>query len=65
VNGQNGQNGHNGGRRPGEESKGRALDSDASGRVYGQHSGYRNLKAYQIAELLYDFTIKPAKITTP
>ena len=26
--------------------------------MYGTHSGYRNLKAYQVAELLYDFTCR-------
>ena len=34
------------------------MSSPAAGRVYGQHSGYRNLKAYQVAELLYDFTCR-------
>jgi hypothetical protein len=37
---------------------GKALSSGAAGRVYGQHSGYRNLKAYQVAELVYDFTCR-------
>jgi len=36
----------------------RALRSAAAGRVYGNHSGYRNLKAYLVAELLYDFTCR-------
>jgi four helix bundle suffix protein len=35
-----------------------AMSSPAARRVYGQHSGYRNLKAYQVAELLYDFTCR-------
>ena len=26
--------------------------------MYGRHSGYRKLKAYQVAELLYDFTCR-------
>jgi len=47
MNGQNGQN-----------RRGKAMSSPAAGRVYGQHSGYRNLKAYQVAELLYDFTCR-------
>lgn len=47
---QNGQNGRNG--------QGKAMSSPAAGRVYGRHSGYRNLKAYQVAELLYDFTCR-------
>lgn len=35
-----------------------AMRSEAAARVYGRHSGYRNLKAYQVAELLYDFTCR-------
>lgn len=46
----NGQNGRNG--------SGVALSSGASERVYGRHSGFRNLKAYQVAVLLYDFTCR-------
>jgi four helix bundle suffix protein len=38
--------------------KQRAMRSDAARRVYGKHGGYRNLKAYQVAELLYDFTCR-------
>ena len=38
--------------------KEKALRSDAAGRVYGKHSGFRNLKAYQVAVLLYDFTCR-------
>lgn len=34
------------------------MSSEASRRVYGRHSGYRKLKAYQVAELLYDFTCR-------
>ncbi len=34
------------------------MSSQAAERVYGQHSGYRKLKAYQVAELLYDFTCR-------
>ena len=34
------------------------MSSSAAERVYGQHSGYRNLKAYQVAELVYDFTCR-------
>ena len=26
--------------------------------MHGQHSGYRKLKAYQVAELVYDFTFR-------
>jgi four helix bundle suffix protein len=36
----------------------RAMGSSAADRVYGRHSGYRSLKAYQVAELLYDFTCR-------
>jgi four helix bundle suffix protein len=35
-----------------------ALSSGAARRIYGQHGGYRQLKAYQVAELLYDFTCR-------
>lgn len=52
MNGQNGQNGQSG-QRPGI-----AMSSNASERIYGQHSGYRKLKAYQVAELVYDFTCR-------
>lgn len=34
------------------------MSSGAAERVYGQHSGYRKLKAYQVAELVYDFTCR-------
>jgi four helix bundle suffix protein len=47
---QNGQNGLRG--------RGKAMASAAAERVYGKHSGYRKLKAYQVAELLYDFTCR-------
>jgi len=53
-NGQNGQNSLAGG----EPHQGKAMCSAAAERVYGQHSGYRNLKAYQVAELVYDFTCR-------
>jgi len=43
----NEQGEHNGGRR-----------ETAGDRVFGQHSGYRNLKAYQVAELVYDFSCR-------
>lgn len=36
----------------------RAMRSEAAGRVYGQHGGYRKLKAYHLAELLYDYTCR-------
>jgi four helix bundle suffix protein len=34
------------------------MSSAAAEEVYGQHSGYRKLKAYQVSELLYDFTCR-------
>jgi four helix bundle suffix protein len=49
-NGPNGQRTDAGGRK--------ALRSAAAGRVYGPHGGYRNLKAYQVAEMLYDYTCR-------
>lgn len=52
----NGQNRQNG--RETKEPGGKALSSGAAERIYGQHSGYRNLKAYQVAELVYDFTCR-------
>lgn len=52
-NGRNGQNGEGQDNRPGK-----ALSSGAAERVYGRHSGYRNLKAYQVAELVYDLTCR-------
>lgn len=52
-----GQNGQNGPERA-DERQGKALSSGAAGRVYGQHSGYRKLKAYQVAELVYDYTCR-------
>ncbi len=36
----------------------RALNSAASGRVYGAHGGFRKLKAFQVAELCYDYTCR-------
>ncbi len=50
MNGQNGPNGRE------ADGKTKAMFSAAAERIYGQHSGYRKLKAYQVAELLYDFT---------
>lgn len=50
----NGPNGLN--RRFDSASSAKAMSSPASEQVYGKHGGYRNLKAYQVAELLYDFT---------
>lgn len=52
----NGQNGQNGRETDGATRK--ALRSEAAGRVYGKHGGYRNLKAYQLSEMLYDYTCR-------
>jgi four helix bundle suffix protein len=52
-NGQNGRNGPNGQNRPDgpaepDRGEGKAMSSPAAGRVYGQHSGYRNLNKHLI-----------------
>ena len=43
-----------------EEKKhsGSALSSDAAARIFGKHGGYRNLLAYQVADMLYDYTCR-------
>jgi four helix bundle suffix protein len=41
-----------------KNSHGPALRSAAAGRIFGKHGGYRNQRAYQVAELLYDFTCR-------
>lgn len=48
-----------------EGQRGKAMSSEAAGRVYGQHSGYRKLKAYQVAELLYSLLAVSARGTFP
>ncbi|MEX2607266.1 MAG: four helix bundle suffix domain-containing protein [Kiritimatiellia bacterium] len=53
---ENRQNRQNG--RGEDESSRRALRSEAAGRVYGKHGGYRNLKAYQVSERVYDYTCR-------
>ena len=35
---------------------GSALSSDAAARIFGKHGGYRNLLAYQVSDMLYDYT---------
>ncbi|MCF6177230.1 MAG: hypothetical protein L3J71_15850 [Victivallaceae bacterium] len=35
-----------------------ALPSAAAKQIYGAHGGFRKLKAYQVAELCYDFTCR-------
>jgi four helix bundle protein len=57
--GQHGADGGKGGERlatPG--GRGMAMAAGAAERVYGKHGGYRKLRAYQVAELLYDFTCR-------
>ena len=49
MNKPNGQNG--------EEDK-RALSSASAERLYGAHGGFRKLKAFQVAELCYDYTCR-------
>lgn len=51
-----GQNGRNSQAAP--PPTGAVLSSRVAQEVYGKHSGYRQLKAYQVAELLYDFTCR-------
>jgi len=43
---------------PAPAPPGKAMSSAAAERVYGTHSGFRNLKAYQVAEMLYDYTCR-------
>ena len=52
--------GQNGPDRQGDagQRRGKAMSSAAAERVYGRHSGYRKLRAYQVAELIYDFTCR-------
>lgn len=37
---------------------GAVLSTESAQRIFGKHSGFRNLKAYQLAELCYDFTCR-------
>jgi four helix bundle suffix protein len=48
INGQNGRNGKNKA----------AIRSAEAKKIYGPHGGFRSLKAYQVAELCYDFTCR-------
>ena len=52
-------------RQNGDGKKRHVLSSDSSERVFGKHSGFRNLKAYQIAELCYDFTCRFCELYIP
>jgi len=40
------------------EKKRHVLSSESSERIFGKHSGFRNLKAYRLAELCYDYTCR-------
>jgi len=40
------------------EAKRHVLGSESAERIFGKHSGFRNLRAYQLAELCYDFTCR-------
>jgi four helix bundle suffix protein len=44
--------------RNGVEKNPKALKSEAAGRIYGAHGGFRKLKAFQVAELCYDYTCR-------
>jgi len=42
----------------GGSEKRHVLRSESSERIFGKHSGFRNLRAYQLSELCYDFTCR-------
>lgn len=48
-----------------EQKKMHVLSSESSERIFGKHSGFRNLKAYQVAELCYDFTCRFCELYIP
>jgi hypothetical protein len=61
TNGQNGRDGCENRRTdnppvPKAGKNPKALNSPAAERVYGAHGGFRKLKAFQVAELCYDYT---------
>ncbi|VGO14318.1 hypothetical protein PDESU_02877 [Pontiella desulfatans] len=47
------------------EEKRHVLSSDSSERIFGKHSGFRKLRAYQLAELCYDFTCRFCELYIP
>lgn len=47
------------------EKKRHVLSSESSERIFGKHSGFRNLRAYQVAELCYDFTCRFCELYIP
>lgn len=55
--GRNGGEAHPTGSSPAVKNP-KALNSPAAERVYGAHGGFRKLKAFQVAELCYDYTCR-------
>lgn len=49
----------------GQSAKRHVLSSESSERIFGKHSGFRNLRAYQLAELCYDFTCRFCELYIP
>lgn len=47
------------------DEKRHVLSSESSERIFGKHSGFRNLKAYWLAELCYDFTCRFCELYIP
>lgn len=47
------------------DEKRHVLSSESSERIFGKHSGFRNLKAYRLAELCYDFTCRFCELYIP
>ncbi len=47
------------------QEKRHVLSSESSERIFGKHSGFRNLKAYRVAELCYDFTCRFCELYIP
>ena len=49
----------------GQSAERYVLSSESSERIFGKHSGFRNLRAYQLAELCYDFTCRFCELYIP
>lgn len=49
----------------GQSAKRHVLSSESSERIFGKHSGFRNLRAYQLAEICYDFTCRFCELYIP
>lgn len=47
------------------EKKRHVLSSESSERIFGKHSGFRNLRAYRLAELCYDFSCRFCELYIP